>query len=996
MEEKNLEKRSEITMPHEEISKEERVVQERERKIFNSVKRNPAIIFYFLLIVLVILGVYIRMQPLLDHGGRPGLWDSTTNDYTLGPDLDPFLFLRYAKEIIENGSLSRMDTLRNVPLGFDTSRELQMVSYMIFFTYRLLNIFGSYSINYAGAFMPVLFFALTIIAFFLFVREIFLRKHEKESYVKSSIIALIATFFMIVIPAFLSRTVAGIPEKESVAFFFMFLSFYLFLRAWKAESIRLSGLLAVLAGLSTALMGLTWGGVSYVYLTIGVSSLIAFILNKFNMKETIAYGLWFISSLIIFLTFTNRDTLKGVITSIDSGLAFVVLLILVLHLVIWKTKIKTLFKLEQIKLPKTITSIIITVLLVLILGSVLFGFSFFGNKVSNLYNNLIKPTTGRWNTTVAENRQPYFSEWAGGFGVAIFWLFVTGSVVLFREMLDKLKKKEAWVLTGLYILFFLGLVFSRYAPHPSLFDGENFISKLIYFGSALLLIAFFIYYYIKDHKENLLNFEKMLFEYLFLFVLFILTLLTARGAVRLIMVLVPIAPIFLSYLIVDLGYKMKTSLVENIRSWIRILTILIISGLVLSLIIYTQASTLILILLTLSIIVAEILRDFNKDREGIIKKLSIVFSILFLIVSLLSIFNGIGYYNGVKSESYSYIPNYYTIQWQEAMSWVRNNTLPNSVFAHWWDYGYWLQSIGNRATVTDGGNAIVWWNYLTGRLVLTGDNQEDSLNFLWNHNATHLLIDSSDIGKYGAFAQIGSNADYDRYSSGPTTMLLNEKQIQETSNGTFMVYQGTSCVEDDINYNQNNVKIFIPGVTKDKDGNPQCNAFFAGITLEISNKNNLQKFEQPNVVVYYKNTPYNFPLRYIYQSGKLYDFKTGLEATMDIIERAQVSEKGLQINKNGATIFISPRVMKGFLGQVYILNDPLNNFPNFKIVHSEQGYFTSYFNSLGANLGEFSYLDNYGGLSGPIKIWEIKYTGNEKINEDYLTKMPPSNITWKF
>jgi asparagine N-glycosylation enzyme membrane subunit Stt3 len=42
---------------------------------------------------------------------------------------------------------------------------------------------------------------------------------------------------MIIIPAFLSRTVAGIPEKESVAFFFMFLSFYLFLKAWKSERI---------------------------------------------------------------------------------------------------------------------------------------------------------------------------------------------------------------------------------------------------------------------------------------------------------------------------------------------------------------------------------------------------------------------------------------------------------------------------------------------------------------------------------------------------------------------------------------------------------------------------------------------------------------------------------------------------------------------------------------------------------------------------------------
>jgi len=82
-------------------------------------------------------------------------------------------------------------------------------------------------------------------------------------------------------------------------------------------------------------------------------------------------------------------------------------------------------------------------------------------------------------------------------------------------------------------------------------------------------------------------------------------------------------------------------------------------------------------------------------------------------------------------------------------------------FGHWWDYGYWVQSIGKRATVLDGGNAITYWNYLMGRYVLTGNNQDDALEFLYNHNTTHLLIDSSDIGKYGAFSSIGSDESYD-------------------------------------------------------------------------------------------------------------------------------------------------------------------------------------------------------------------------------------------
>src|SRR3989304_8672705 len=102
------------------------------------------------------------------------------------------------------------------------------------------------------------------------------------------------------------------------------------------------------------------------------------------------------------------------------------------------------------------------------------------------------------------------------------------------------------------------------------------------------------------------------------------------------------------------------------------------------------------------------------------------------------------------------------------------------------------QSIGDRATVTDGGNAIVWWNYLTGRLVLTGDNQKDALNFLYNHNATHLLIDPTDIGKYGAYSQIGSNETFDRLSQGPFALISDNRNIQETKNEIIRTYNRPS------------------------------------------------------------------------------------------------------------------------------------------------------------------------------------------------------------
>lgn len=929
------------------IEETEKLVEERKKKLIYFLK-NKQLWIVGVLIIAIILGVYIRSMPMQDHnpnvaGNQPGLWDITTNDWTLGPDLDPWLFTRYAKIIVDNGSLPRIDTFRNVPLGFDTSIETQLLPYMIAWTYYLVNLFGDYSINFAAAIFPVLMFALTIISFFLFVREIFIRKindkkEDNKNKLKANLISLIATFFMIVIPVFLSRTLAGIPEKESAGFFFMFLTFYLFLKALKSEKIRYSAILGGLAGISTVAMGFIWGGVVYIFVAIGVATLLAFILNKVSKKEAIVYAIWLVVSALL-LIMTGRYNLSGFLTSTSNLISVFVLFAIIVHIILWKTRISKYLEIYSKKIPKNIISIIISVLLGVVLLSIIFGIGFIPNKISGLIEIFIKPATGRWNTTVAENRQPYFTEWGASFGPflknipILFWLFFIGSVILFKEMLKPLLKKDAWILTGLYILFFCGLVFSRYAPHPYILDGEGFISRLFYFGSALLLIGTLIYYYIIYYKQGLRKFEEIDYEYLFFFSIFILTLFTARSAVRLIMVLGPISVILIGYLIITIITKFKQT----------------------------------------------------KDETG-----KIIIGALIVLILLLSFFiffgNPVtktpGFYQQIKSEAYSMVPSYYNQQWQKAMNWVRTETPTNSVFAHWWDYGYWVQSIGDRATVLDGGNAMVYWNYLMGRLVLTGDNQKEALEFLYNHNATYLLIDSSDIGKYGAFASIGSDENYDRYSW-IGTFLLDEKQTQETNNQTLLVYTGGVALDEDLTINESGKEVFLPGQQ----------AGVGAIIIPIKNNNNTQEFLQPYAIMVYQNKQYKVNLRYLANSNQFIDYDSGIEATAFVFPKLTNSGQGISSNPIGSMMFLSPRLMRGFLTQKYILNDPFKKFTNFKQVHTEQNLIIEDLNSRGnMNLPEFVY---YQGVQGPIKIWEIEYTGDEKIKEEYRDTDYSKYISWK-
>jgi hypothetical protein len=315
------------------------------------------------------------------------------------------------------------------------------------------------------------------------------------------------------------------------------------------------------------------------------------------------------------------------------------------------------------------------------------------------------------------------------------------------------------------------------------------------------------------------------------------------------------------------------------------------------------------------------------------------------------------------------------------MRWVRNETPQNAVFAHWWDYGYWVQSIGNRATVLDGGNAITYWNYLMGRLVLTGDNQKDSLEFLYNHNATHLLIDSSDIGKYGAFSSIGSDKEYDRYSW-VGTFLLDESQTQETSNETLLVYTGGIALDENLLIKQNEKEIMLPAQA----------AGIGAIILPYLKTVNQTQFGQPYTIIVYQGKQYKQELRYLAIDGKFIDFKSGIEGGIYIMPKINQEGQKVSADPIGASMYLSPRLMRGFLTQKYILDDPFKKFPNFKLEHSEPNIIIASLNSQGMNLPEFVYFQ---GIQGPIKIWSIKYTGTEKIKQEYTATDPTPYLDWK-
>ena len=117
-------------------------------------------------------------------------------------------------------------------------------------------------------------------------------------------------------------------------------------------------------------------------------------------------------------TFIPLFPLKSMITSITTALSVFLLLVLVVDLVIFKKdwlKIKSKF--SSIKLPTSIVSLLISLLFGIIVLIIVLGPSHLLTQATEAKQLLLHPMgKDRWELTVAEQHQPYFSDIVAQFG----------------------------------------------------------------------------------------------------------------------------------------------------------------------------------------------------------------------------------------------------------------------------------------------------------------------------------------------------------------------------------------------------------------------------------------------------------------------------------------------------------------------------------------------------------------------------------------------------
>ncbi len=131
---------------------------------------------------------------------------------------------------------------------------------------------------------------------------------------------------------------------------------------------------------------------------------------------------------------------------------------------------------------------------------------------------------------------------------------------------------------------------------------------------------------------------------------------------------------------------------------------------------FSSLSLVILGSVGLSLITKEIFRQDQQEKKKIIKshpkslKISYTVIIAILLIVPLTVPAGANWINSVQ-----FPPtilnggsnfNISTTDWLDAMAWLKENTPEDAVVASWWDYGYWITTLGERKSLADNATLI--------------------------------------------------------------------------------------------------------------------------------------------------------------------------------------------------------------------------------------------------------------------------------------------------
>lgn len=189
-------------------------------------------------------------------------YDLNGKQVTYMPDIDPYFYLRYARNIIDKGHIGdlvidgkNIDNHMSYPLidTIDTS-SVAAVPTLIAWNHRIVTFFDkNLDLMQTASLLPVIMIALATIPAFLLGRRI---TNDLGGFMIATMIAING--------AALSRTLWGHPDTDMFNIFFPLLIIWLLVEAFYSASSAKRMMFSALAGITTGVYSFAWVGWWYI------------------------------------------------------------------------------------------------------------------------------------------------------------------------------------------------------------------------------------------------------------------------------------------------------------------------------------------------------------------------------------------------------------------------------------------------------------------------------------------------------------------------------------------------------------------------------------------------------------------------------------------------------------------------------------------------------------------------------------------------------------
>ncbi|QGA81033.1 STT3 domain-containing protein [Candidatus Nanohalobium constans] len=703
---------------------------------------------------------------------------------------DPYFIFRMSQHLALEGTMPQVDFMRYFPYAAPTY-SLQIGDFIVpAVLYNLgFSLFFENYLEWAQFYPALLGAASTVVMYFL----------GKEHFNKNT--GLAAAFFLAVISGALRRTSAGFFEKEPLGTFLMVTSLLFFTRAWKRESWE-NG---IMAGLTLGIFTISWGGSQMLWLLYPILTGITLFLN-IEIRSLIAA---YTPTVLIggfFAAFTNpgrfwfTDSLF-LIASAALGL-------------LWLRYLVEEFEVVQEKyLPYFVPSMGVLGFFMAVLSPI------YSQWVADKILRLVSLALGKTGNsvigkTVQENAAPGVNSLATSLGSVLAGRVPAGLEIFSMLLSPWTFMIVSIVATSTALMMMLG---KKYGVFGDVIPGKKhiaytqavFVATIIFMVGLVLNFVFISAFAAAIVAATILATVYFLDEDSAFSISTLMLLGTAVG--------LSIASfrftggLFTSFAYLTLWPTLAAvagSAILNYLDhfpereitcrWYMIIPLVWIGS---NLYGGTTRSRLVF-LSTFAValgaghglnIVISKLRALDYDWSDNIDSDNLKTASLLLVLALvlgMNFFSGFSMSQGIRGS-----PTPSPQLWEQSLDYMEDETPNGSVVLSWWDYGYNFQTLGNRASVADGGNLRYYtsegdhMNYrLASYLNSTTANDTD---YLEQTSADYIWLDHSMIGKFSAVSQIANkdNQDYQAMAQFSTPGAL-QSSLSEEDGQTVAQFRG--------------------------------------------------------------------------------------------------------------------------------------------------------------------------------------------------------------